>query len=414
VGLCVVDYYEGMADAANPDNGLLDDGINQCTRAVRADPRLEKAHDTLAKLYLAQGNLNQAISAANAGLEVYPASVNLLLTRAQIELARGNPEDALVYLARARSIDPASEPVLRTRAIAYLALANLATGQERLLRYGRAAIAAEEYLLFYPGDPDGYILLAEARMQEANIDRAIYTLNRVIENEDSLPESEQPAIIAAYTLRSQIYQQRLDWEAAYDDLEKLLEFDPENLLLVELHAQAARELRNYPILLDDIDTLLADNPTRADLILEKAQILSRICQYEATDLECDYAAVLDELLTPDFVTTLTPEQQADATIYRAEAQFAQLAEDTTITEANRRTALQAIRQTVQAAITTRETAEDYYLLARVLEALEQPQPALTAYEWIAYWNQFYEYPFGTEAARAADNLRTAIEDAAES
>lgn len=420
-GLCVVDYYQAIADPAAPNASLLDDGAQQCSQALEADSRLEKAYDTLARIYLVQASqlgltqsYNRAISVLTQGLEIYPASVNLLLTRAEVELSRGNAEEALVYLARAQTVDPASEKVLRLRAEAYLSLASLASGQERLLRYGRAAIAAEEYLLFYAGDPDGYILLAEARLQEGNVDRAIFTINRVIENADDLPETEQPAIIEAYALRARIYQQRLNWPAAFDDLDTLISFEPDNLTWVELHAQAARELRRYPVLLSDLDTLLAENPTRSDLILQKAQILSQTCQYTSSDIECDFPSVLNDLLTPDFVATLTPDQQAQARIYRAEAEFAQLLENTTISASNRRTALQALRQTVQSALATREAAEDYYLLARVLNELEEPEQALEAYSWIVYWNQFYEYPFGRDAERAALNLRNQLEDEASS
>ncbi len=420
-GLCVVDYYQGIADPDALNASLLEDGTRQCSQAIEGDERIEKAYDTLARIYLVQASqlgltqsYNRAISVLTQGLEIYPASVNLLLTRAEVELSRGNPEEALVHLARAQTVDPASPAVLQLRAQAYLNLASLASGQERLLRYGRAAIAAEEYLLFYPGDPDGYILLAEARLQEGNVDRAIFTVNRVIDNADTLPETEQPAIIEAYAVRARIYQQRLNWPAAFEDLEALIALEPDNLTWVELHYQAARELRRYPIALNDLDTLLSENSTRSDLILQKAQILSQTCQYEAGDIQCDFQAVLNELLTPDFVATLTADQQASARVYRAEAEFAQLLENTTISASNRTTALQAIRQTVQSALAVRESAEDYYLLARVLNELEQPQQALEAYSWIVYWNQFYEYPFGTDAERAAVNLRNQLEDAAAS
>ncbi|MBI5932051.1 MAG: hypothetical protein HY862_22275 [Chloroflexi bacterium] len=421
VGLCVVDYYQALADPSSPDAGLLEDGAQQCSQAIETDNRIEKAYDTLAQIYLVQASqmgltqsYNRAISVLNQGLEIYPASVNLLLTRSEVELSRGNPEEALIYLARAQTVDPASEKVLRLRAQAYLNLASLASGQERIIRYGRAAIAAEEYLLYYSGDPNGYILLAEARLQEGNVDRAIFTLNRVIDNADTLPETAQPAIIEAYSLRVRIYQQRLNWPDAIKDLDTLISLEPDNLTWVELHAQAARELRRYPVLLSDLDTLLTDNPTRGDLILEKAQILSQTCQYEQADIQCDYQAVLNDLLTPDFVSALTPDQRANASVYQAEANFAQLLENTTISASNRRTALQAIRQTVQNALAVRESAEDYYLLARVLTELEEPEQALEAYSWIVYWNQFYEYPFGNDAERAAVTLRNQLEDTATS
>jgi tetratricopeptide (TPR) repeat protein len=413
-GQCIVNYYQAVADPNNVNFNLLDQGVDWCELALAVDPQLQKASATLARIYLEQAragqtqSFNRAIGVLNDALQRNPSNVELLLIRTEVELARGNPEEALVHVARALYVDPLAEEGLRLQAQAYLQLAAQASGNERILRYGRASIAAEQYLLYYPGKPEGHILLAEARLQEGNPDRAIFTVNRVIEARDSLPDSERPALIQAYELRARIYLERWEWQDAFNDLAELIALDPDNLVWVELQTQAARALGRNAVVLNNLETLLEENGDDPALILEKAKLLSQTCLFD-DDLECEPSTVVDDLLTDAFVSALPPAQQADARAYRAEAEFALLSENRDLTESARATALEGIRQELEQALAVRETAEDYYLLAQVLAELGQDQQALAAYEWVVYWNQFYSYPFGSDAERAIRPLRDQIE-----
>ena len=232
-GLCRAKYRQAIDDPANVNTDLLVEAATYCDSALTIDDLIGDASNTLARIYIQLGRSTGATNyfglaeqTVSGALEDYPFSVDLFLTRAEIELATSNPNEALVFITSALTIDPGSEEGLRKRTEAYLMLAQSATGQERILRYGEAAINAEAYLLLYPGEPTAHILLATARYNEGNPDRALQSINRVLQVEETLPVNARNAIIQAYALRARIYLERQDWNEALLDLQRLQELDP--------------------------------------------------------------------------------------------------------------------------------------------------------------------------------------------
>ena len=94
---------------------------------------------------------------------------------------------------------------------------------------------------------------------------------------------------------------------------------------------------------------------------------------------------------------------------REEAELAVL-EARDINDNLRQQELESILAIVDEAISLHQTPEAYFVLGQVLEGLDQPREALRAYEWVAYWTQFYEYPFGGRVERIIPRLENEIEE----
>lgn len=409
-GQCFVAYQRAVQNPRNINTSALNQAIDLCNTALAEDPALVQAADTLAQAYILQGDsnsLNRAFSALEAARNAQPqnnSNLVLILGLADVEIARGDYQGALVQIETALYIDPLSEAALQKRIDVNFKIAEQATpgSQQAILRYGNAAIAAEAYLFWYPGAPMGHAKLAEARVREGNPDRALRTLNRLIEAQNTLDAADRDnaALQLAYTLRAGIYLDRREWQAAFDDLDRLIVFDPDNLVWVEQHKDVALALGEYETALTDIETLRDSDPTRSDWVIEQAKLLTRTCQYDA-NFDCNERLVTRELLTDEFIATLAEgsAERADALAYRAEADFAAAQDDLETAT------LQRLVSQVQEALAIRETGADYYLLGRIYSALEELRPAQTALEWVVYWNQDYEYPFGRDAREALENIQ---------
>lgn len=409
-GQCFVQYQRAIQNPRNINNNALAQAINLCNDALDDDPALVQAADTLAQAYILQGDstsLNRAFSALEQARNARPQNTSnlvLILRLADVEIARGSYSQALIWIETALYIDPLSETALQKRMDVNFALAEQATpgSQQALLRYGTAAIAAEAYLFWYPGAPMGHAKLAEARVREGNLDRAVRTLNRLIEAQNSLSATnrDNEALRLAYTLRVGIYLDRREWEAAFADLERLIVLEPDNLIWIEHRKDVALALGEYETALNDLETLRESDPTRTDWVLEQARLLTRTCQYE-TNLDCNARLVVRDLLTDEFIETLAEDspEYANALVYRAEADFALASDEPDADD------LEKLVNQVKAALAIRETAADYYLLGRLYSALDEPARAAAALEWVVYWNQMYEYPFGRDARNALADIQ---------
>lgn len=429
-GLCYVEYKRGISDSSAIDSEAFRRGKAYCSQSIELSTNarppqapIPQASLSLARMYILEGDFGQAASVLDAAIErrtypTWPGHVDLLLARADAELGVNNPQQALEYIDRALYVSPRSAEALEKRVRTWLQLADSQTSDAdlRILRYGTAAVYAEAYLLYYPGEPVGHILLAEARLKEGNPDRALNSLNQVINVAETLPPEAAPLIRDAFALRLAILTQQRDWQGIYADLEQLrTRYDPDNLEWLFRQVSLALtypelEFQTNQTLLNNIDTLLADDPARTNLILAKARLLTRTCQEATADLSCDYAEVANNILTDEFLATLSGIELADALSYRTEADFALLLENATEEAPLETSAIEPLLARLQQALTVRETAADYYLLGRLLSASEQPAAALNAYQYVLYWSQFYAYPFTEDVQDAVETLTETLEE----
>jgi hypothetical protein len=264
------------------------------------------------------------------------------------------------------------------------------------------------------------------RREEGNLDAALSGLERLEMASEDLGED---LLISLHSLRYEIYLEQANYEDALDETESLLELtegDDEaqrRWLIAKYNLENTME--DYDDASQTLSFLLAIEPeipedsttTALELnlpyILAQAELLARICQYDDESLDCDYEEVV-ELLTDEEGNAITLQdelQQALADSYLAEARFNLL--DLNGEDTDTAAELEGILELVEDALQVRETADDFYLQARVYQALENQAAALYAYEWINYWDQFYAYPFGEEAAEQADAIREALAEAEE-
>lgn len=411
-GLCFVRYQASLESTSNADS-LRAEALRLCQEAHEADLELVPPALTLADIYMQQEDFTAATEvlmetlnyARESGVTPNIGNVELLLKLSDVEAAQGNFDAALGYVATALFVDPNLEPALVRRIDLNLAKARTTNdAQLRQVLYGySAALAEEQYLSRYPGAAIGYVLVAEGRLREGNPERAIESLNRVIQVA-SEPGVDPAAVQRAYALRAEIALEQQDWQRAADLLSVALSEDSMNLQWRAWRYQATFALEDYDRALNDLDVLLASAEPEARWVVDAAMIRSQICQY-TTGISCNFTAVVTQL-NDAFLNSLTdPQLQARATAYRVEAEFANLSSQPS------ETALTDLLDRLRSAMERIETGENYYLLGRLYAALENYPAALRAYEWVVFWDQVYNYPFIEDVESALADIK-ALQEAA--
>lgn len=380
----------GLA-AVRRTQGQLSEAADLVDQALADDPKLVVAVVEKARALQALGQGDQARSVVSEALIDSPDDANLLVMASELALDAGQPSAALDFIGRVLYLNPLLQDALDLQARVYLRLADGASGQARDEYYGLAALSSETLLLHYPGDPRGYLYLAQARIGEGKDDLAEEALTRIIASADTLPASAEMAVEAAYRLRGNLYYRAGRLAAARDDLEEIAFGDSQAMVrLVDLDL-AVGDLTSAA---GRIDELVASDPDDASYRLLQARMLVEVCTFYKNVADCDYDGMVD-LLTETFIEGLgTPRQRADAYSYRAQAtiRLAERREDT-LAPADRSAAYQSALEDVNRALAVRETPVDHYYRGLILEAQGQGRAALEEYRWLAYWDTFYDYPF---------------------
>jgi tetratricopeptide (TPR) repeat protein len=371
--------------------GQYDEAISLTDQALADDPKLVLAVVEKARALDAMGQGDQARSVVLEALTDLPNDTNLLVVASELSLNAGQPSSALDFIGRALYLNPLLQDALDLQARIYLRLADGASGQAQEEYFGLAALSSETLLLHYPGDPRGYLYLAQARIGEGKDDLAETALTRVIASADALPASAESIVEAAYRLRGDLYYRAGRLAAARDDLEEVAFDDPQAMAqLVNLDLR----MGDYASAAEGIDQLVASSPDDANYRLLQAHILVEICTFYENVVDCDYDGMA-VLLTDTFIDGLgTPLQRADAHSYRAQATVLlteRRAES--LSPADLSVAYQGALADVNQALSVRETPIDHYYRGRIFEAQGQSSSALEEYRWIGYWNRLYDYPF---------------------
>jgi tetratricopeptide (TPR) repeat protein len=271
-------------------------------------------------------------------------------------------------------------------------------------------------LLYYPGKPEGYLLLAQARLGEGNINLALDALDRVIEARASLPELEQPQVLQAYRQRAQLLTGLGRYEEALDDIGALLQTNPDNLSLIEQQGDLAYRLGRYNLALESLGIVLADNAQavaaatdeapvapRLDLELRRLEIITELCEF-SEELDCDYGTAAGQL-TDDFIRQLDSAAALQAQAYRAKATYHLTLADSRLSNNERQRAFTRALTDIEAVLAVQQTGLNQYYRGLILEALENPGGAILAYTWVNYWAQFYAYPFAEDAQARLEALQ---------
>jgi tetratricopeptide (TPR) repeat protein len=414
---CVVEYLQGLETGDTEDFINAEGWCNAALEAAGNNRPIVLASTTRARLHLLNENYVSAASVLDIALRSWPADLNLLLVRARVELERGDLQQALRFIQQALYVDPVSEQALRLRVTAFLEIAaQTENRQQQVQLYGTAVTWTQEYLIFYPGEPIGYLMLAQARLGEGNDDLAEIALSRIIAAENIIPENRQEAVQEAHTLRAELYQRQARLGDALNDIEDLLETRPDDLALIEQQANLSFQLGRWALAQEGITTVLeavaADEEAEPRIDLEMRQLLltTQICEF-TIDVDCDYEGAL-EILDDNFVFDLDDDDALLARSLRAKARY-HVTLDTDegdLSQFQRQTAYQQALDDIETVLDTNETALDQYYRGLILEQLNNPEEALLAYEWVEYWSQFYDYPFIEEVEDRITELRPEEEE----
>jgi len=406
---CVVDYLQfletGAIDKYNSAVSFCDFAIED----IRPDRPIPVSVTTRARLYLLEEepNYNAARAVLDSALDVWQADLNLLLVRARVEINAGRLQEALGFINQALYVDPTSEAALRLRVEAFLDIAAITDDpQERLGLYGTAVIWSQQYLIYYAGEPAGYLLLARSRYGEGKIELAEEALTRIITARGNLPPKDADVVRRAHVLRAQIYIDTNRYEEALEDTEFLLRQSPDSILLIEQQADLAYRLGEYKLALDGVTQVIADaESTRYDLELRRLRLITQICEFEV-EVQCDYENAI-ATINDNFLFALSPEQQIEAKSYRAKARYQVVMEkaEGEITANERQVQLDQALADIREVLRVDETALDQYYFGLIQQARNRPEEALRAYEWIDLWAQWYEYPFADEIDERIEALR---------
>lgn len=394
----------GLAEVLYQQNPRSQRALELVTQALQQDERLIQAAVTKARLELARGEITAARSTVTQSLLKHPNDLNLLVLAAEVELADSQPAAALNHLGRALYMDPALLPALHLQAQAYLRLAEASEpGVRRTQYYGLAVRSAQDLLLYYPGEPAGYLYLAQARLGEGNLQMAETALSRVLENEESLPESADNVIRQAYQLRGTLRYSQGRYDQAREDLRQAV-----YALDGSLNSEVAEQLVRLALHKGDytdaqawVSQLVAAQPQNPTYQLWQAQLLVEICSLYPDRLSCNYAGMLEKL-SDSFIGTLTEaSQKAEALSLRAQAQYhltvQRQAGQAGTSAGQGRLALQLALNDLNQALLVRDDPIDQYYRGLILEALGEPVQARESYRWILFWSRWYRYPFAGTA-----------------
>jgi tetratricopeptide (TPR) repeat protein len=390
-GLAYVRYLEGNYAEA----------ISFGEQARGLDRDLIDAVVVLGRAYTSQGDYQNAWRVlVEQGLERWPRDVNLRIAAAENELFAGNPESALEHLGVAVYLNPAAMKVLDLQSRVYLALADKTPNTEeltdtRLQYYGLAVLSAQTMLLYYPGEPAGYLYLAQARLGEGNLEQAETALTRIIELEETLPANAGIVIDMAFKSRGNLYYYQGRLESARSDFRHYLALTASQGAdqdVVQKLIDIALGQKDYAEAVTQLDELLALDPTNPNYLLVQARIRAEICTFAEPDL-CEYADTL-QLLNDEFVVTLTEDsQRAAAYSYRAQAQYWETQSRRSLSDEERTAAYQTALNDINQAVQLREVGVDHYYRGLLLQELGMLSAALEEFRWLGYWNEAYAYSF---------------------
>jgi tetratricopeptide (TPR) repeat protein len=286
----------------------------------------------------------------------------------------------------------------------------------QLQYYGLSVLSAQTLLLYYPGDPVGYLYLAKARIGEGNMDMAETALTRIIEVEARLPENDTTAALVeeAYRTRGNLYYLQRRFDEARADLTEVARRDVSDLDTVNTLFNIALATGSYTEASMRLEEMLDADPENANYLLLQTKFTVELCTF-VDNLSCAYSDALRMLSATDgtLFASLDERQQADAYSYRAQAQYREIQRrGSSLTEEERQAAYLQALDDVNRALAVRDTPVDHYYRGLILDEMQMLSQALEEYQWISYWNEWYPYPFKDDSFDSrTDNIIGTIREA---
>jgi tetratricopeptide (TPR) repeat protein len=370
----------------------LDKALEEGTQAFSKDPKLTEAALIVARVQTRKQNYAEARRVLNRSLEIQPDNVAVRVELSRTQIESGNVEAGLSEALLALYIDPLNLQAFVERNRALLTLAEKTQDPvERVQAYGRAVLAAQEFLFYYPGTTLGWKTLGQARAGEGNFTAAIDAYTQAVVADRNSAEAQQ-----VFLARGRLYQDQRQYDKALADFQEANRIgETRDGLLGRL--DAARSLRDYETALSDADSLIkravdADKPR---LQAVKLDLLTRA--WLARPRKIDKATFDKELngVTDAFINALPRDDQPLARLYRGIARTESGAYDDAIRDLN-------------AALADYDSGGGHFYRGRAFEARRNVSDALADYEWVAYWSGVYNYDFIDDVLERLTALRAGL------
>jgi tetratricopeptide (TPR) repeat protein len=369
-------------------NDDFDGALRDATAAFNADNRLTLAALVIARVNVQRNESGVARQILNRGLDEQPGNTVLLVERGSINLASGRIDDALSDANEALFADPLNRQafVLRTRAL--IAAANqIDTSEvvERVQAFGRAVLATQEFLLYYPGAVEGWVYLGEAREGEGNISAAIDAYTQAVAgNTNTLPEQQ------AYLRRGLLLLGEQRFEEARSDFDSALAIR-ETREAYELRLEAALQLGEYTDALNDVEVLLEAAPDDLGLQVRQLEVLVAARVDQGID-QNEFVNTARFIVDDSFIDVLQGESRAIAQLYRGMLRYYENDFNSALSDLN-------------AAVETLDSAAAHFYRGQALFELQQYDEALRDFEWVVYWSGTYRYEFTEDAESRIETIR---------
>ncbi len=355
---------------------LRDQALEKAQSAVDGDKELVQAYRIAAQISSANRQYSNAIQILNQGLDVPDLASNteLIMEKAQVYFDQRNYDQAQYQAFLALYTDPSTESAYQMKVKIGLARS----------RPGDAVLAAQDYLYYYPGSTEAYLLLGQAREAEDKDDLAIAAYTQGLAGNGT--DVGAQAMIEA---RAQIYERQGRYSLALADYSRLYEISGERRVQA-LRMQAAFAAGQYSQAGTDADDL--DGLGIADGLAELVQGGVLVAQAEASDRDIYQQAVQVLTRATANEAIIGTALAGAANEYLAQAQLG-LGED------------KLALTTINAALAVDETGKRHYLRGLILEATGEDERALRDYEWVIAWSEIFPYPFRIDAQDRLEALR---------
>lgn len=374
-------FYHAAAAYVALKSNKPDVAIREATLAYDKDNRLINAALIGTEAYLQTKDYGKAFDLISKALRDHANNTSILTARGRVALARDNPDGALADSNTVLLLDPLNESGFTLNVRAQLArAASQRDADERTRIYGEAVLAAQGYLLRYPGATRAWTLLALARQGEGNPDAAIDAYNQALVV-DKRSDAAQEALIA----RGNLYLAQRRYQEAFADFDQVVTLDGSRITARQGRLTAALALEKFALADDDLTALISADPGNSQAVVQKASLQIRQGRYDK---------IVDQL--PDkLIESLSGDSKASAYLSRGIARFQSGKFDDSLKD-------------ITASLALRESGAAHYYRGRLYEQSKQYQAAQIEYQYVAYWGDSYGAPIANTAATQAALVATLL------
>ena len=366
----------------NEANSLFNEAEARFRSAIELDGEMTMAYVNLARLYVAQGEYQEAINTLNIPIEgdlsdQFFTDTLLRVERGRVYFAEGSYARSLQEANEALFFDPWSEEAYILQAESALALG----------RPGLANNYLDGYQLVYPNSLLAFKLEGDVYRLEGKADQALLAYNIALQDNE-----DEPEYLIALEARADLYFEQRRFELAQESYTEYLNISNLDRIRSK-RMQAAYTAGDYEIASRDIRRLRdSEAVSNGDLALLQGQIL-----VDTAETTADYNDALEQLIQAVQTFGVSEESRGVADEYLARTNFALENYPQALADINR-------------ALTVNETGSRHFLKGQILQEQEDYEAARSEYEFVIAWGEIFPYPFLEDAQEHYDEVVDLIEN----